>query len=107
MKDIVKKFEKLEKQIDIGRKNGYSVKNLLKEKVRLLNISYQKLSDAMQEGKLKPIAPIFARKLAFLSSIKEIQNELNLQTDETEAEIEKIHLQMRENGFGWILDNSK
>ena len=106
MKDIQKKFDKIEKQIAIGRKNGYSVKTLLKEKVRLLQLSYEKLSTSIEDGIMKPIAPIFAKELAFLNSIKEIQTEINETTDNTEKEIVKIHTQMREQGFGWVLDNS-
>ena len=106
MKDIQKKFEKIEKQILIGRKNGYSIKNMLKEKVRLLQLSYEKLSESIDDGVMKPIAPVFARGLAYLNTIKEIQFEMNEKTDDVEKEIAKIHMQMRENGFGWILDNT-
>ena len=106
MKNIQEKFKKLERQIEISKKNGCSVKSLLKEKVRLLKLSYGKLSDALQQGIMKPIAPIFAKELAFLNNIKNIQTELNIPTDDTEREIENIYNQMRENGFGWVLDNS-
>ena len=106
MQDIQKKFDKIEKQIAIGRKNGYRINTLLKEKERLLQLSYDKLDASVDNGLLKPIAPIFAKKLAFLNSIKEIQSEINETTDNTEKEIAKVQTQMREYGFGWILDNT-
>ena len=105
MENIEKNFKKVERQIQIGQKNGYSVKGLLKEKVRLLKLGYQKLSDAMQDGSLRPIAPVFAREFAFLNNIKNIEEELNINTEDTENEIQKIKTQMREHGFGWLLDN--
>ena len=49
--------------------------------------------------------PLYAQKIAFLNNIKEIQKQINLNTSATEAEIQKIHTTMRENGLGWILDN--
>lgn len=105
MNNISKKFEKIEKQIAIGKERGLSVKSLLREKISLLKLSYDELSKTIEEGNFQAIVPIYAKELAFLNSIKSLENELNISTQNTEEEIARVQSEMRQNGFGWILDN--
>ena len=48
---------------------------------------------------------MYAKELAFLNNIKNLQEEINETTEETDKEIAKVHQDMRENNLGWILDN--
>ncbi len=103
--ELRKEFDKVERLIAINTERGADIKRLLKEKARLLKISYGKLSDSVQSGNLKKVAPIFAKELAYLNNIKKIETDLNESTEETDKEIEKIHESMRAEGLGWLLDN--
>ncbi len=105
MSDLQKEFEEIELNIKNGLEKQQDVTPFLREKVRLLNIGYENLSKAMQESNPKVIAPLFAKKLAFLNNIKTIQLQVNDDTSTTEAEIAKVHGDMRERGLGWLLDN--
>ncbi len=99
------KFNKLERQISMSDKTGTDKTQLLKEKIDILKTSYEKLSDAINSGEIEMIAANFAKEIAFLNNIKDIQLQLNEPTTQTDAEIQKIHEQMRNKGLGWILDN--
>ena len=103
--DIVKEFEQLEKDIEIFQAQNKDITGLLKQKTRLLQVCYSQMDEAMKAGKLQEIAPVFAKEIAFLNNIKNIQAEINEDTSETEAEIAKVHANMRAKGLGWILDN--
>ena len=100
-----KEFDKIERLIAINTEKGLDTKNLLRQKISLLKVNYNKLADAIKNNDFPNIVPIFAKELAFLNNIKDIQTQINDNTEETEQEIAKIHSQMREKGFGWILDN--
>ena len=99
------KFEKIEKQIALNNKKGLSTKELLKKKIIILKNCYGQLSDALNTKVLAMSAPNFAKELAFLNNIKEIQTQINEPTKETDEEIQKIYNQMKDNGFSWLLDN--
>ena len=99
------KFEKIEKQIALNNKKGLSTKELLKKKIIILKNCYGQLSDALNKKVLAKSAPNFAKELAFLNNIKEIQTQLNEHTNETDAEIQKIYDMMKDNGFSWLLEN--
>ncbi len=103
--ELKKEFDKVERLIAIKKEQGIIPTKLLKQKISLLKVCYGKISDAMQSGEFKEIAPIYAKELAFLNNIKNIQVELNETTEDTDIEIKKVHDEMRSKGFGWILDN--
>ena len=103
--DLKKEFDKIERLIAINKANGNNIEGLLKTKIKLLKISYTNLSKSIESGALKKIAPMYAKELAFLNNIKNLQEEINDSTQETVEEIAKVHQDMRENNLGWILDN--
>ena len=103
--DLQKEFEKIEQRIAEDAAKNRDITGLLRAKVRLLKVAYSQLSEAVDKDKPANIAPLFARELAFLNNIKDIQNDINEDISETNAEIEKVHAKMYENGLGWILEN--
>jgi len=103
--DLNKEFKKLEIEISKRISENRDTTDLLKEKIKLLTIGYKNFSKKIIEQNIKMDIPLYAQKIAFLNNIKEIQKQINLNTSNTEAEIQKIHTTMRENGLGWILDN--
>ena len=103
--DLKKEFDKIERLIAINTANGNNIEGLLKTKIQLLKLSYTNLSRSIENGSLKKIAPMYAKELAFLNNIKNLQEEINETTEETDKEIAKVHQDMRENNLGWILDN--
>ncbi len=103
--ELQKEFDKVERLIAIKREQGEVPTALLQQKIMLLKTCYDNLSEARENGELQNIAPIYAKELAFLNNIKNIQIEINQTTQDTDEEIAKVHTSMRENGLGWILDN--
>ena len=103
--DVVKEFEKIEKNIARDSAQNKDITRHLRAKARLLNVCYEQLSSAIKTGKHLQIAPMYAKELAFLNNIKEIQTQINEDTAQTEAEISKIYAEMKKNGLGWILEN--
>lgn len=103
--NYAKEFEKIEKRIASNIENGRDVKNLLRTKARLLFVCYHKIVESIEKGELKPIAPNFAKELAFLNNIKQIQIDIDDDTNEVDKEIEKVHSLMEKNGFSWLIKN--
>jgi len=103
--ELNKEFQKTENEIQKMKQMDKDASDLLRYKTRLLNIAYKKFADTIKSTNQKMTAPLYAKKLAFLNNIKEIQNEIKDNTSQVEKEIKKIHNEMRENGLGWILDN--
>ena len=87
-------------KIENYKKDNKDVTTLLKQKNRLLQLCYTHMDEAVKNGNLQEIAPVFAKEIAFLNNIKNIQQEINEDTTETENEIAKIHARMREKGLG-------
>jgi len=103
--DLDKEFQKTETEIQKMKENNQDTSDLLRYKTRLLNIAYKQFSESITKNATKMTAPLYAKKLAFLNNIKEIQHEINDNTSYVDQEIKKIQNEMRENGLGWILDN--
>ncbi|MCR4881565.1 MAG: hypothetical protein K6A44_06415 [bacterium] len=103
--DIEKEFKEIEERIAQDSAMNKDITAHLRKKARLLRICYAQMSDAMRLGVLKKEAPIFAKELAFLNNIKKIQTQINEDVSDTDEEIAKVHKQMYDNGFGWILEN--
>ena len=103
--DIVKEFQEIEERIAQDSALKKDITRHLRKKASLLKVCYAQLSDAINAGVVEDIAPNFAKELQFLNNIKEIQTQINDDITETEEEIAKVHKQIRDKGWGWILDN--
>ena len=97
------KSTEVSRKIELGRQNGEDVSSLLKEKIELLKIGYQKLSEELKDEKYEKNPRKYSTLLAFQNNIKNIQEELNISTDETNKEISNIHKMMEEAGLAWLL----
>ena len=93
----------LNSQIDKARANGENITPLLKEKIELLKIGYQKLSENLKEDKYDKNPKKYSTLLSYLNNIKKIQGEIGIAQTETDQEISKIHSQMDKAGLGWLL----
>lgn len=103
--DIEKEFKEIEERIKEDSALNKDITMHLRKKARLLRICYTQISDAIRLGVYPKEAPVFAKELAFLNNIKNIQTQINEDVSDTDAEIAKVHKQMYDNGFGWILEN--
>lgn len=103
--DLTKEFKKIEKRIESNRRQGRDVTLLLRTKARLLFACYNKISENIENGTIKPLAQVLAKELAFLNNIKQIQISINDNTDEVNAEIQKVHSLMKEIGLYWLIEN--
>ena len=103
--DIVKEFKEIEDRINADSAQNKDITGLLRKKIKLLRICYNQISDAMDSGVFDEVAPNYAKAIAFLNNIKELQTQINEDPSETDTEIKKMHKRMRDNGLGWLLDN--
>ena len=103
--DVEKELKEIEERIKEDSAQNKDITGHLRKKARLLRICYSQLSDAVRLGVLRKEAPIFAKELAFLNNIKKIQTQINEDFSDTDEEIARVHKQMYDNGFGWILEN--
>ena len=97
------KFSEITKQIDVAKAKGEDSSQLLREKMELLQIGYQKLSDSLKEDKYERNPRKYSTLLSYLNSIKEVQKEINVPQDETDREISNIHQEMDKAGLSWLL----
>ena len=91
------------RRIELGRQKGEDVSALLKEKMELLQIGYKKLSEQLTDDKYEKNPRKYSTLLAFQNNIKNIQEELNIPTNETNQEINNIHQMMEKVGLAWLL----
>ncbi len=91
------------RRIELGRQKGEDVSPLLKEKRELLKIGYEKLSNQLMDNKYEKNPKKYSTLLAYQNNIKNIEEELNLPTDETNKEISNIHQMMKNAGLAWLL----
>ena len=97
------KSTEVSRRIELGRQKGEDVSPLLREKMELLQIGYKKLAEQLQDDKYEKNPRKYSTLLAFQNNIKNIQQELNISTDETNKEISNIHQMMGKAGLAWLL----
>ncbi len=97
------KSTEVSRRIELGRQKGEDVSDLLREKMELLKIGYKKLSDALQDDKFEKNPRKYSTLLAYQNNIKNIQEELNISTEETNKEISNIHQMMKKVELAWLL----
>ncbi len=97
------KSTEVSRRIVLGRQKGEDVSPLLREKMELLKIGYEKLSNQLQDDKFEKNPRKYSTLLAYQNNIKNIQEELNISTDETNKEINNIHQMMEKAGLAWLL----
>ena len=98
-------FDEVNKKIEEEKARGNDTKPLMQEKVRLLKIGYDKISELTQGEEYAKNPRKYSKELSFLNTIKNILNEIQEPTEEIENLINSTYEKMRENGLGWILDN--
>jgi hypothetical protein len=91
------------RRIELGRQKGEDVSPLLREKIELLKIGYEKLSNQLRDDQFEKNPKKYSTLLAFQNNIKKIQEELNVPTSETDKEINNIHKMMEKAGLAWLL----
>ena len=91
------------RRIELGRQKGEDVSPLLREKMELLKIGYEKLSNELQDDKYEKNPRKYSTLLAYQNNIKNIQEELNIPTNETNQEINNINQMMEKAGLAWLL----
>ena len=91
------------RRIELVRQKGEDVSPLLREKMELLKIGYEKLSNQLLDDKYEKNPRKYSTLLAYQNNIKKIEKELNMPTDETDKEINNIHQMMEKVGLTWLL----
>ena len=94
----------IQKQITEKRANDEDVSFLLKKKIELLSVAYEKFFEKSNNKKVIKNPKFYALSLSYLNNIKDIQTELKESTAETDKEIEKIYSMMKKDGLGWLLE---
>ena len=94
----------VQQKIDKCRTNGENPAPYLKEKIELLEIGYKKLSEQLQDDKFEKNPKKYSTLLSYQNNIKNLQQELQLPTQNTDNEIAKIEAQMQKAGLGWLLN---
>ncbi len=97
------KSTEVSRRIELGRQKGEDISPLLREKIELLKIGYEKLSNELMDDKYEKNPRKYSTLLAFQNNIKNIQEELNIPTNETNQEINNIHQMMEKAGLAWLL----
>ena len=102
--ELATQFDELQKKIKEKQQKGDDVTELLYKKIELLSQAYDRLYLVLQDEKYNRNPRKYSTLVSYLNTIKGVQLELGLSTDETEVKIHSVENQMRKSGLGWILD---
>ena len=94
----------VQQKIDAGRAKGENVEPYLKEKMELLKIGYEKLSEQLKDEKYEKNPRKYSTLLSYVNTMKNIADEIKLPKDEINAMEEDVKAQMAKNNLAWLLN---